>query len=207
MNFISSTIHTVYTTLVQPQPQAILPSIRQNDTRPASVEAAEARLEEESYFLEASSISRKLGNAIAAIQISREWTYLGDSAASEFMYRNKDTLISQSNRPVDPRMDFSQIWDIFTYFEQVALPPHARTLQPKFSKYISDEIRQTGKILSDMCKNAVFPAEPAVFFNHNWPIVLLIFDKLSQVSFTFDTSSRETSILILLLHSTVLRGS
>jgi hypothetical protein len=180
MNFLHSLQDVLYGTFVQSQSQSVFPVIQQNYARPASAESAEAQFEE-SYFLEASSISRKLGHAISSVQISREWVY----TVSENVYRNKVSAICQAARPVDPHLNFSEVWDIFTYFEQVALSTHTRTLPSKLMKYVSDEIRRTGKILSDMCRNVVFQEEPAVFFNHNWPIILLVFDKLSHVSLTY----------------------
>ena len=83
-------------------------------------------------------------------------------------------------RPARIDIDFRQMRDIFVCFEELILPK-LPVLPYDARKYIIQQIRDCDLLLSNMAKAAFFRDEPAIFFNFNWPIILLVYDKLSRV--------------------------
>ena len=133
--------------------------------------------EEHRQIRDAASICRKLGFEIDRVRLPADWTCIGEPSYS---YQQKTTKIILTDRPARADIEFRLVREIFLCFEEVILPKFTM-LHNDDRKYIIQQIRDCGLLLSNMAKAAFFKDEPAIFFNFNWPIILLVYDKLSRV--------------------------
>jgi hypothetical protein len=133
---------------------------------------------EKSVFNDAASISKKLENALDSVRLPACWKYIGppDNA-----YQCTVSKVLQKERPFVTTIGLRQVYGIFACFEAEVIA-RLETLPHHTRSYITQEIKNSAKILSCMTKTIIFTNEPAIFFNHNWHVILLIRDKLTQVS-------------------------
>jgi hypothetical protein len=127
------------------------------------------------YLNETALMGRKLEMAIDSVKLLPGWRFLG---RPDCLYQNMTSGLCTAERPVDPNIDHVIILEIFIFFDEIVL---SRNLPLNVSRPLTEEvIKVVWKSLSEICRNPVLE-EPALLFNLNWPIVMLLYHKLTQV--------------------------
>jgi hypothetical protein len=132
---------------------------------------------------DAAAIERKLRFSISSVLLPSNWKYVGEPN-SGYLNTECNLNILQQERPVRPCIEFRQVCDIFECFDALILPRQV-TLSHDLRKNVVHEIKKGSECLLYMTKAAIFTDEPAVFFFYNWPLILLVLDKLLQVRLIF----------------------
>lgn len=132
---------------------------------------------EVSFLYDAALLSKKLVKIFTNVLLPSTWKCSGPP---NYAYSNIDTKISQSMRPIHPEMHLRELFDVLGCFEALILS-RLETIPDEIRKLAVQEIKDCCKCLSNMARPTVFTEEPVVFFDENWPLLLVIFEKLSQV--------------------------
>jgi hypothetical protein len=121
-------------------------------------------------------ISRTLRMAMAKINLDSNWVAF--SSPDGKGYRNLKSGQCQSERPVRPNLEVDVFSDVSFQTFQMVVDSSLST--PQIFSLLSQELRDSAIALWEICRKTL-QAEEINFFSLNWPILTIIFEKLSQV--------------------------
>ena len=152
----------------------------QNHDYYAYPDAQGARDQEYEMMKDAASIGTKLSIAVDSVRLPAGWKYL---SYPEGAYFHEKSNTYNKERPVPASLDFRRVHEIFAYFEAIFFPRWETlwyNMPQNMRGHIFNEINNCVKVLSNMIKTAILKDEPTIFFDVNWPSILLVSEKLAQ---------------------------